>query len=144
MTNDTNDVPIKNTAASSSFTESGYAYISLVTWFALLSIIVLNTEIGSLASVLLESESGIPIVFFVICFVNMFYLPYFWIKVIRKMLIYSTIQKPYSRHRHFFVNWFRCCAQTLCIRWCELQEMAHQDGALANCHERFPCGKRQA
>ena len=50
----TNDVIIKNTAASSSTTESGYVYISLVTWFALLFFVVLNTEIGMLASVLDE------------------------------------------------------------------------------------------
>ena len=84
----TNDVIIKNTAASSSSTDSGYAYIFPV--FALLSFVVLNTEIELLVSVLLEFESGIAIVFFVICSVNILYLLYFWIKVFRKMLIYST------------------------------------------------------
>ena len=84
----TNDTIIKNTVASSS--ESGYVYIFIVSWFALLSTVFLNTEIGLLASVLLEYESGIAIVFFVNCSVNILYLPYFWIKVFRKILIYST------------------------------------------------------
>ena len=98
----TNDAIIKNTAASSSSTDSGYAYIFPVNWFALLSIVVLNTEIELLVSVLLEFESGIAIVFFVICSVNILYLSYFWIKVFRKMLIYSTAEMP--RRRHLFLS----------------------------------------
>ena len=109
----TNDVIIKNTAASSSSTDSGYAYNFIVSSFALLSTVFLNTEIGLLASVLLEYESGITIVFFVTCSVNILYLINFWIKVFRKMLIYSTIQKPYYRHRHFSSTGFAAALNPL-------------------------------
>ena len=104
MTN--NDI-IKNSGATSSSAESGY-----VTWLALLFVVVMNAEIDMLVSVFLEIS--MPIVFIHTCFVfvkiarvfSMFYLAYFWIKVFWKMLIYSTIQKPYSRHRHFSTTGF--------------------------------------
>ena len=86
----TNDGLTKTPAASSSTaaapsTGSGYDYLTLVAWLTLLSVVTLNTEIG------------MPIVFMFTCFVKMtrvilmIYLVYFWIKVIRKMLIYSTV-----------------------------------------------------
>nr|ADB85310.1 putative retrotransposon protein [Phyllostachys edulis] len=51
----TNDVLIKNSTAASSSTDSGYGYLPLITWFALLFVVVLNTETVMLAFVLLES-----------------------------------------------------------------------------------------
>ena len=91
----TNDDLTKTPAAAAPSTGSGYGYLALVTWLALLSVVALNTEIGMIVSVLLEIR--MPIVFLFTCFVkmtrviSMIYLVYFWIKVIRKMLIFSTV-----------------------------------------------------
>ena len=97
MTN--NDI-IKNSGATSSSAESGY-----VTWLALLFVVVMNAEIDMLVSVFLEIS--MPIVFIHTCFVfvkiarvfSMFYLAYFWIKVFRKMLIYSTVMSVQQKKK---------------------------------------------
>ena len=82
----TSDVAASSAAAAPS-TGSGYDYLAFVICLLLLSVVDLNIEIDMIV---------ISIMFLLICFVkmarviSMIYLVYFWIKVIRKMLIYST------------------------------------------------------